>query len=161
MMVTLMVQPIVLVNPLDRLQLQFKMHWRYPLAIPKLVPIAREEGYHTDQIGQFTEGQYLGFVFFLEPHQQRLVSVLHLFDMSGKHTSSNAWDSTDGVDPGAELANAISALPKPKPGDAMIAPFAVEFFGTTFGMIAVDDDRIDYQPYGLAFFPPWNGFCET
>ena len=131
------------------------------MAIPKLIPIAREDGYHTDQIGHYADGQYVGFVFFLEPHQQRLISVLHLFDKSGEHVSSNAWDSSDGVDPEAELANAISELPNPEPGNVKVAPFAVEFFDTTFGIIAVDDNRVDYQPYGLAFFPPWNGLYDT
>ena len=124
------------------------------MAIPKLIPIAYEEGYHTDQIGQYADGQYLGFVFFLEPYQQRLISVLHLFNKDGEHISSKAWDSSKGLDPEAKLSKAISVLPNIRPGNVKIAPFNVEFFDTTFGLIVVDDDRVDYQPYGLAFFPP-------
>ena len=131
------------------------------MAIPKLIPIAREEGYHTDQIGKYANGQYVGFAFFLEPSQQRLVSVLHLFDASGCHVSSDAWDSSDHVDPQAELQNAIDALPNAKPGNVKVAPFSVEFFGKSFGMIPVGDDRVDYEPYGLAFFSPWDGLYDT
>lgn len=131
------------------------------MAIPKLIPIAREAGYHTDQIGSYADGQYVGFVFFLETGQQRLVSVLHLFDATGVHVSSSAWDSAAGADPQSELNNAIAALPNAKPCNVKVAPFSVEFFGTTFGMIPIDNDRVDYQPYGLAFFPPWDGLYDT
>ena len=132
------------------------------MAIPKLIPIAREAGYHTDQIGSYADGQYVGFAFFLEPGQQRLVSVLHLFDVAGVHVSSQAWDSGSGVDPQTELNRAIAALPKAKPGNVLVVPFSVEFFGTTFGLIPdEDEERVDYEPYGLAFFPPWDGLYDT
>ena len=131
------------------------------MAIPKLISIAREEGYHTDHIGEYADGQYVGFAFFPDPPQRRLVSVLHLFDASGCHISSEAWDSSDGVDPQAELQKAIDALPEAQPGNVKVAPFSVEFFGTSFGMIPINDDRVDYLPYGLAFFPPWNGLYDT
>ena len=131
------------------------------MPLPKVIPIAREEGYHTDQIGTYADGQYVGFAFFLEYGQQRLVSVLHLFDEQGQHISSKAWDSAAGADPEAELGAAIAALPEATPGNVKVAPFSVEFFGTNFGMVPKAEDRVDYVPYGLAFFPPWDGLYDT
>lgn len=129
--------------------------------IPKLIPITRNKGYHTDKIGSFAHGQFAGFVFFLEPEQQRLVSVLHVFDKFGFHQQSSAWDCLAGCDPKKELDNAIDKLIQAHPADIQVQLFTVDFFETTFGLIASDDDHVEYVPYGLGFNPPWSGLYDT
>jgi len=65
------------------------------MAIPKLIPIAREEGYHTDQIGNCDDGPYVGFEMFIG----RLIAVLHIFDSDGQYVRTDWWDANDGDDP--------------------------------------------------------------
>ena len=129
------------------------------MPIPDKIPIRREADYHTDQVGRCSNGsQYAGFCFFLRPGQQQLVAVLHCFDANGVHAGSEAWD----VEPKRMLAEAIARLPDPTPGDIEIRPFVVQFFDTKFGLIPREDGEcVEYLPYGLAFFPPWDGTYDT
>ena len=129
--------------------------------IPRLIPITREKEGHTEQIGTFAHGQYAGFVFYLEPMQKRLVSVLHVFDKFGIHQRSNAWDSLTGCDPQVELKNAIGGLVHAIPSDIQIQLFSVEFFGVTFGLIQSGSSHVEYVPCGLGFNSPWNGLYNT
>ncbi len=125
------------------------------------IPITREEGYHTNVLGTYTDGQYMGFAFFLEPYQKHLISALHLFDSAGNHLESKFWDSDDGSEVEVELEKAVAALPQNRPGNIAVLTFSVEWNQTVFGLISQSDDRIDYVPYGLAFFSPWDGTYET
>jgi len=127
------------------------------MAIPRLVPIAREEGYHTDCIGNCDNGPYLGFEMFLG----RPIAVLHHFDANGQYVRSESWDANDGHDPKSSLEDAISALPNAKPGDVKVAVFTDELFGLTFGLIPEGNDHVEYVPYGLGFNPPWDGLYDT
>lgn len=134
---------------------------RRPQGIPKLIPIVRERGYHTDQIGTFRDRQYAGFVFYLEPAQKRLVSVLHVFDKFGFHQHSDGWDGAKGCDPKLEPGNAIKALVQSIAGDIRVQLFSVELFGTTFGMIQTHENHVEYLSCGLGFNPPWDGLYDT
>ena len=127
------------------------------MAIPDLIPIAREEGYHTDQIGNCDDGPYVGFEMFIG----RPIAVLHIFDFDGKYVRTDSWDNNSGDDARTALANAIAALPNAKPGDVRVAPFAEEILGLTFGLIPEGDDHVEYVPYGLGFNPPWDGLYDT
>lgn len=129
------------------------------MVIPTTIPIQRQAGYHTDTIGRCGDGsQFVGFCFFLDPGQRRLVSVLHLFDANGTHIESQAWES----DAEQALDRAIADLCDPQAGDVAIQPFSVELLGTQLGLIPRDDGRcVEYLPYGLAFFPPWDGTYDT
>ena len=128
------------------------------MAIPARIPIRREEGYHTEKIGRFDGGQYIGFVFFLESGQRRLVSVLHRFDVSGNHVESEAWDEQ----PEVRLDEAIASLPSAEPGNVEVEPFLIELLGAQFGLIPREEQSyVVYLPYNLAFFPPWDGTYDT
>ena len=128
------------------------------MPVPERIPVRREAGYHTDQIGRYGNGnQYIGFVFFLEREQRSLVSVLHLFDAKGAHLASEGWEG----DPERALEEAIAKLANARPGDVSIRPFSVELLGTEFGLVQDGDESVEYRPYGLAFFPPWDGTYDT
>lgn len=127
------------------------------VAIPKLIPIAREEGYHTDQIGNCDNGPYVGFEMFLD----RPIAVLHIFDSNGQYQRTESWDANNGDDPRSALADAIAALPNPKPGDVKVSTFSEELFDLTFGLIPDGNDHVEYVPYGLGFDPPWDGLYDT
>ena len=129
--------------------------------IPKLIPIAREKEYRTGKIGAFARGQFAGFEIYLEPSQQRPVSVLHVFDKYGFHKHSNAWDNRTGCDPEIELKNAIGNLVESHPTDIQIQLFTVELLGTTFGLVHTHADHVEFVPYGLGFDPPWDGSYDT
>ena len=97
-----------------------------PPSYPDLIPIKREEEFHTHYIGHFADGQqYAGFVFSLLPNDQRVVSVLHKFDEQGNHLESEAWERGDRVEVESILENAINELEDPKPGDIRIRLFSV------------------------------------
>ena len=127
--------------------------------IPDLIPIRYEPGSHAEYVGRFDSGQYVGFCFYLEPEQNRPVALLHRFDGRGDHTGTEIWE---GPDAEARLAAAVAALPGGRPGGVRAAPFAVEAFGATVGLIPREDGAgVEYRPYGLAFFPPWDGTYDT
>lgn len=129
--------------------------------IPKRIPINREAGYHTEHIGKFRDGQYMGFIFFLETGQTRLIAVLHLFDKAGAHLESKSWDTRAGAEPEKALVAAISALPEAKPDNISVQLFTITLLEHEFGLKKIDSKRVAYVPYGLAFFAPWTGNYST
>jgi len=131
--------------------------------IPKRIPIQREENAHTHYIGKYHEGlQYMGFVFFARSHQARPIAVLHLLDTDGNHVKSEAWENEDICLAEEALKKAIEKLPEAKPDHIRARPFSVELNGMKFGLIPCDDeDCVQYVPYGLSFYPPWNGLYDT
>src|SRR4051794_231905 len=70
------------------------------MSVPNTIRIAREEGYHTDQIGTYADGrQFMGFVVASLPldklrapegweRHKQWHAVLHTFDPSGTHRKS-------------------------------------------------------------------------
>ena len=70
------------------------------MAVPETIKVLREEGYHTDQIGEYGDrNQFMGFVTATLPmplHEdweahKRWYAVLHTFDKKGKHLNTEAW----------------------------------------------------------------------
>ncbi len=152
------------------------------MAIPDLIPIAREEGYHTDTIGRFEGGQFLGFVTATLPsplpedwpRHKRWYAVLHRFDPDGDHLGTDArfiGTSADGqadvvARAEAALAAVIGGLDNPEFCDVAIRLFSVEVDGQTFGLVDASDpdeemERVVLLPNDLAFFEPWDGAYDT
>jgi hypothetical protein len=153
------------------------------LAVPQSIKIAREEGYHTDRIGKYGEGnQFMGFVTATVPnalpkHGQRHTrwyAVLHTFDKKGKHLNTEAWfagTTAGGERKAVEKAQAkldqmIVALGKVKYGDVKVGLFQVQIDGHTFGLVDASEPEEDYLsihllPNDLAFFEPWDGTYDT
>lgn len=131
--------------------------------IPHCIPIRREENYHTHYIGKYGTGlQYMGFPFYAEGNQKRPIAVLHLLDEDGAHISSQIWES-ESIDKAEKaMAEAITKLPNSRPSNISAQIFSVELNGTIFGLIPrVDRPGVEYLPYGLGFFPPWDGTYDT
>ncbi len=131
--------------------------------LPKKILVRREEGYHTNYIGKYADGQiFIGFPFFGGSSQTRPLAVLHLLDSEGKLATSEIWETENIHEAEAELKKAIEGLPNAQYGDIETTTFEVALNGLTFGFIPREDGAcIEYLPYGLAFFPPWDGHYET
>ena len=131
--------------------------------IPKLIKIKREEDYHTHYVGTYADGKiFVGFPFFAERNQQRPLAVIHLMDVNGTHVESTLWEAEKMFQAEAELRNYVDALPNRKFEDVAVKQFSIKKNGLIFGLIASDEtERVSYEPYGLAFFPPWDGTYET
>lgn len=133
------------------------------IMLPEKILVKREEDYHTHYIGKYANGlQYIGFPFFGGYFQTRSLAILHLLDSDGEHVSSEIWEREEMQEAETELKNAIAQLPSFRFCDVETKSFSVELNGLTFGFIPRDDGQcIEYLPYGLAFFPPWDGFYDT
>ncbi|MGH1349004.1 MAG: hypothetical protein ACRBN8_46155 [Nannocystales bacterium] len=152
------------------------------MAIPRTIPIAREEGYHTDRIGTFAGGQFMGFVTATLPMpppddwpaKKRWYAVLHTFDTTGQHTRTEAvfaGTTADGerdvVDRAQrKLDGLIEPLDSVHYGDISVGLFEVEIDGERFGLVDMSDrnddyERVDLLPNDLAFFEPWDGSYDT
>ena len=104
----------------------------------------------------------MGFSFFLESGQKRPVSVLHRFNSNWHHIGSEIYEKERMQDAEKTLEDAIAKLPNHQPGDIKVRPFSVKLNGLQFGLIPSGDGKcIEYLPYGLAFFPPWDGTYDT
>ncbi len=152
--------------------------------IPERILIAREEDYHTDQMGQYGDGnQFMAFVVAtLNPipgvkdwHKyKRWHAVLHTFDADGTHLETQTWfagttaDGERGVIEKAEakLEDMLRELGPIKLGDVNVKLFQVEVDGRTFGLVDASDPDDEYEsihllPNDLAFFEPWDGLYDT
>lgn len=131
--------------------------------LPDKILVKREEDYHTHYVGKYSDNRiFIGFPFFGGLSQTRPLAVLHLLDSEGNLTHSEIWETEKMYEAEAELNRAIQDLPKAKFCNVKIKPFSIKLNGLTFGFIPREDGAcIEYQPYGLSFFPPWNGLYET
>lgn len=131
--------------------------------LPEKFLIKREEDYHTHYIGKYGNGSiFIGFPFFGGSSQTRPLAVLHLLDKDGYILDSKIWEKDKINEAENELKRAICELPNVKYCDVEVRPFNVELNGLEFGFIPREDNAcIEYQPFGLAFFPPWDGFYDT
>ena len=152
------------------------------MTIPLRIPVRHEPGYHTDQIGRFRGGQFMGFVLAIVPpaeHRQlrpgwdstgwdqlrRVYSILHLFDATGNHLRSNIWcpGAIGSAEPGEDLIELatlnlnrqIRSLPGHAFDHVLVKLFRVEFDGLEFGMIPRDEDG-EYE--GVTLEP--NDLCS-
>jgi len=153
------------------------------VAVPKSIKIAREEGYHTDRIGKYGDGnQFMGFVIATVPTpvpkdrqtNKRWYAVLHTFDKKGKHLNTEAWFAGTAASSEraavekaqAKLEQMIAALGKVKYGNVEVGLFQVEIDGHTFGLVDASEPEEGYEsihllPNDLAFFEPWDGPYDT
>ncbi|GAB3141932.1 hypothetical protein GCM10027290_15460 [Micromonospora sonneratiae] len=153
------------------------------MAVPDLIPIMHEPGYHTDQIGRYADGQFFGCVTaaFREgvgggddwPEHKRWYAVLHRFDHDGHYRGSEIWyagttaqGERDVVDRAEQkLATWLAELPQPTFGDIAVRLFSVEVDGIVFGLVDESDDEygehVELYPNELGFNPPWDGEYDT
>jgi len=153
------------------------------MAVPQIIKIVREAGYHTDLIGKSADGnQFMGFVTATLPtrlpknwqSKKRWYAVLHTFDKKGKHLRTEAWfagTTASGEQEAIKKAQArldemIAALGKVKYGNVKVGLFQEKIDGQVFGLVdasvpAEDYERIDLLPNNLAFFEPWDGNYDT
>lgn len=153
------------------------------MAIPDLVPIVHEPGYHTATIGSYDGGQFFGSVTATLADGsadeddwapfKRWYAVLHRFDSQGTHTGSDIWfagtDETYQASTRkaqARLDDWLDALPSRVYGDIAIRLFQVEFEGQVFGLVdeSAEYDGADHAellPDCLGFDPPWDGVYDT
>ena len=156
------------------------------MSVPNTIKIAREEGYHTDQIGTCADGrQFMAFVVASLPleklrapegweRHKQWHAVLHTFDASGKHRKTDVWTAgttSDGEQQvieraRAKLAEMLSVLGPVKYGDVKVSLFRVEIDGRAFGLVDASEPEEDYEaidllPNQLRFFAPWEGTYDT
>lgn len=153
------------------------------MAVPKVIKVQREEGYHTDQIGKYGHGnQFMAFVTATLPtpipkdwtKQKRWYAVVHTFDKKGKHLKTDSWfagttadgEATVTAKAQARLQEMVAALGKVKYGDVKVGLFQVKIDGHVFGLVDgsepdEDIEKIDLLPNDLAFFAPWDGTYDT
>ena len=153
------------------------------MAIPDRVPIVHEPDYHTDTIGSYDDGQFLGAVTAtLEdgtggtpdwPRHKRWYAGLHLFDTDGRHTDSRVWFAGTSEHERASIDSAkkrlaewLAALPGREFGDIAVGLFQVVVDGHVFGLVDWSDnydgqDHAEFLPQGLGFDPPWDGEYDT
>lgn len=153
------------------------------MAIPERVPISHEPDYHTDTIGTYDDGQFLGSVTAtLEDgsgaeadwyRHKRWYAVLHRFDHDGGHASSQVWfagtseqENDSIVKAEACLDRWLDALPGRAFGDIAIKLFQVEVDGHIFGLVDQSElyngqDHAELLPDDLGFDPPWDGQYDT
>ncbi len=152
--------------------------------VPERILIVREKGYHTDQIGQYGNGnQLMAFVVATVPRigeskyrglQPRWYAVLHTFDRVGSHLDTQTWfagTTTEGERGAIERAEAkleemLKQLGPIRFKDVKIKLFQVEVDGQTFGLVDASEPEAEYEsihllPNDLAFFEPWDGLYDT
>jgi hypothetical protein len=149
---------------------------------PKVIPIKRHAGYHTDSVGRYADGQFLGCI--TGPHtrllaadgqlerRQRWYAVLHRFDHDGHHIGSDIrFTGTTAEGREASVTQAAHILRKWLAelsdvvyGDIAIRPFRTMVDDIDFGLIDVSDehgDHLELVPNHLGFYPPWDGTYDT
>ncbi|MER7209980.1 hypothetical protein [Streptosporangium sp. NPDC000239] len=151
------------------------------MTVPEVIPIAHEPGYHTDTIGHWDGGQFLGSVVAAFPNgytvtddwpaHKRWHAVLHTFDASGHHLGSRV--ERTGTDENhrtavetAEnlLTRWLDALPGHRYGDIAIRPFRHEVDDVLFGLVIETfegTEHAELYPDTLGFYEPWDGSYDT
>ncbi|WP_433436997.1 hypothetical protein [Nonomuraea sp. CA-141351] len=151
------------------------------MTYPEVIPISYEPDYHTDRIGQWRDGQFLGGVVaaFREDYSmtedwlshKRWYAVLHRFSPDGSYLDSRiectgADDRhRESVDAAAQrLSEWLAELPDVEFGDIAIRPFRQEFDGVVFGLVLENyegDEYAELYPDNIGFYPPWDGSYDT
>lgn len=154
--------------------------------IPDTIPIQREAGYHTDQIGHHRDGQFMGFVVATLPAPQsddqerdtRWYAVLHLFDSEGNFIKTDHWfagttaDGQPQVVASAEqrLLEMLDQLQDKEFRDIQVGLFSTTIDGHEFGLVDAtreDEDsnvvfvQAELRPNQLMFADPWDGTYDT
>ena len=138
---------------------------------PELIAINHDD-YHAKYVGQLPDGRQFFLTTPFEPavagrHGSEYVA-LFVFDCEGKLIESKIDDfgSRDRLDHAARQScceERLQGLGEVTFGRIEIKPFAVQQFGTTFGLIPrepeVEEDiwAVELQPGNyMAFFEPWD-----
>lgn len=138
---------------------------------PKLIAIDHDD-YHAEYVGRTQDGRQF---FLTTPFSPELGSepgceyvALYIFDKAGvlleaKIDSLGPRGDVDETKSESLIKERLRELGKVKFRRIEVAPFAVERFGTIFGLIACEpeeeDDEwsVELQPGNyMAFFPPWD-----
>ena len=151
----------------------FKKSW-----IPQVLPIMREEDYHTHFIGRTKEGaQFFGYQTYVFPDgipetdwkkSRKEYVVLYLFDKKGNYLKTNHWyagtsDQTSDEQTQSKLQEMVNELGEVEYQDIAVKPFQTEIDGIEFGLIPDEETQsIELQPSStIAFFKPWDGEYDT
>ncbi|MEV7008877.1 hypothetical protein [Streptosporangium sp. NPDC051022] len=151
------------------------------MTVPEIIPISYEPDYHTDTIGHWEGGQFLGSVVAVFPKgythtddwpaHKHWHAVLHTFDASGHHLASRIERTGTEADHRASVDAAqglleqwLDELPGRRFGDIAIRPFRHEFDGVLFGLVIETfegTEHAELYPDTLGFYEPWDGLYDT
>ena len=146
--------------------------------VPKVLPIIREEDYHTHFVGRTKGGtQFFGYQTFVFPNgipqtdwekSRREYVVLYLFDNEGSHLKTDHWyagtsDETNDELTHKKLQEMVNGLGEVEYQDIAVKPFKTEIDGIEFGLIPNNEiESIELQPSStIAFLEPWDGEYYT
>jgi hypothetical protein len=138
---------------------------------PKLIAINHDE-YHASHVGRLADGRQLflttPFVPEMGKEPGREFIAAYLFDKNGKFLEARIDDLGRRADVGQDEARRLfekrlAELGPVEYGRIVIAPFSVDRFGTTFGLIPrppeeEDDEWVAEVHPGnvMAFYEPWD-----
>lgn len=146
---------------------------------PELIPINREEGYHTHYIGKVEDGkQFFGYRTFAFPkgcamdddwqNRRREYLVVYIFDREGNylftdHKNLGTAEEVKQIDEIQILESMINELGKVNFENIAVKPFKTVIDDIEFGLIEDEEFKgIQLMPSStIAFFEPWNGEYDT
>ncbi|MBK3520029.1 hypothetical protein [Carboxylicivirga marina] len=145
---------------------------------PDLLPIMREEDYHTHYLGETEKGiLFFGYETFVFPkgfssenwENERLeYALVYLFDKNGNHieTKYKLAGKTSDISPNQTnkmLSDLISELGNFIYKDIKVKPFKTTIDGIEFGLVPNEEiQMIELQPSStIAFGEPWDGEYDT
>ncbi|WP_214318522.1 hypothetical protein [Nonomuraea sediminis] len=151
------------------------------MPVPEIIPIGYEPDYHTDTIGRWDGGQFLGSVVPAFPEgythtsdwqaHKRWYAVLHTFDADGHHLGSRIERTGTDADHRASVDTAqarlmewLDALPGHRFGDIAIRPFRHSDDDVLFGLVIETfegEEHAELYPDQLGFYEPWDGSYDT
>lgn len=133
------------------------------MPVPKLIPIAHEPGYRTDQIGRYDDGLFLAGAW--DHH-----AYVHLFQPDGGYRHSTIVRVQDRGELDQALAELVAPLPGKVSGDIAVRLFQTRHDGIVFGLVDESGDRagdgghtdwVELYPDRLGFHEPWDGLYDT
>lgn len=151
------------------------------MKIPDLIPISRQEDYHTHYLGTFSgDLQFWAYETFVHNPPKNLAAktdwqerrkeyvVLHTFDVNGDHLHTEHWycgttAECDDIPMEQKLEEMVSALGDTKFGDISVKLFQTEIDGIVFGLIPDENTKmVNLQPSStISFMEPWDGEYYT
>ena len=145
---------------------------------PRFVRINHDD-YHAKYVGKTTSDEQFFLTFPFVPRNDAQSGAnyiaLYLFDEFGVLEEAKIYSEQEQAlatqaAVAAFVDDLLLGLGKHKFGDIRVAPFAVERFGHSFGLIFDPGDAGDVDPYTcvtvepgnyMAFNPPWDGDYDT
>lgn len=139
--------------------------------IPKVIPINHDD-YHAEHIGRTADGRQFFITRPFIPGKREFLA-LYLFDLKGQLLEAIIHDLGRREEVDEEAARQLyqqllDSLGKVKFRRIKIAPFQIERFGVTFGLIPDEPEEGEEVHYVImqpgdvmAFYPPWDGDYDT